>query len=54
MVNIIQKLINKRKKEANVVTTRQLAKHMQKTRTMLVLDYNEKNWNQNKKNTITL
>ena len=31
-----------KKKEATVVTTRNLAKHMQETRTMLVPKYDEK------------
>ena len=40
---VIKKFKKKEKKETNVVTTRDLTKHMQETRTMLVPKYNEKN-----------
>ena len=42
-MRLFKKLIDKfKKKEAKVVTTRDLAKHMQETRTMLVPKYDEK------------
>lgn len=42
-MRLIQKIINMfKKKEVTVVTTRDLAKHMQETRTMLVPKYDEK------------
>ena len=42
-MNLIQRLINKfKKKEVTVVTTRDLVKHMQETRTMVVPNYDEK------------
>ena len=41
-MRLFEKLINKfKKKEATVVTTRNLTKHMQETRTMLVPKYKE-------------
>lgn len=40
---VTQKFKNNKKKETKVVTTRNLTKHMQETRTMLVPKYNEKN-----------
>lgn len=43
-MSLIQKIINRfKKKEVTVVTTRDLAKHMQETRTMEVPNYNNKN-----------
>ena len=43
-MRLFKKLIDKiKKKEAKVVTTRDLAKHMQETRTMLIPKYDEKN-----------
>ena len=42
-MSLIQKIMNKfKKKEVAVVTTRDLVKHMQETRTMLVPNYDEK------------
>lgn len=41
-MSLIQKIINKfKKKEVTVVTTRDLAKHMQETRTIKVPNYKE-------------
>ena len=48
---VIKKFKKKEKKETNVVTTRDLTKHMQETRTMLVPKYNEKNEELSYKNT---
>lgn len=43
-MRLFKRLIDKfKKKEAKVVTTRDLAKHMQETRTMLVPKYDENN-----------
>ena len=42
-MRLIQKIITMfKKKEVTVVTTRDLAKHMQETRTMVVPNYDEK------------
>lgn len=40
---VIRKLKKNKKKETNVVTTRDLSKHMQETRTIQVPNYNNKN-----------
>ena len=42
-MNLLQKLFKRKKKEAMVITTRTLTKHMQETRTVLVPKYNDKN-----------
>ena len=42
-MSLIQKIITKfKKKEVTLVTTRDLAKHMQETRTMFVPKYDKK------------
>ena len=43
-MRLIQKILNKfKKKDVTVVTTRNLSKHMQETRTMLVPKYDKNN-----------